>query len=1789
MRMKHLFSLIVILLASFNTYGQGVLTPSRAQQNQQSALPDALPVSEIRIKVSIEGQVATVRVEHLFRNDTDETLEGTYYYPTPEGATLLEFAVFDGDQRRVGRVKEKGEANAAYTTAAQQGDDPALLEMTKRGWFQSRVNAIAPHSDKRVELIYSQILADKDGVIAFDYPLGRGYKKLNAAVGKVEIEVDLRSEVAIKNFFSPTHPLDIRYDGELHATAKTSTMGGSQADNFQLLYSLSNEEIGISLITYRRKGEDGYFLLMLSPKIDFDKKRVSSKDVLFVIDVSLSMEGEKIRQAKEAIRFGLTKTLSENDRFNIIAFAGGVQPMQQEMIRATPSNIRRAIDYVDKLELAPATNINDALVAAMKMFESNKRLHNLVFLTDGQPNVSATDPAQIAENVRAANQTRARLFAFGVGNDVNRELLEKLSANNLGASFRIADQSQLGRELSTFFSKVSQPVLSDLAVSLGPVIFDRIHPAQLPDLYTRSQIKIFGRYKNQEDLDNVTATLYGKMNEQPQRFDFNGLHFPLVTDDKGFLPKLWATERVSALLAEIRVSGERSELKQEIIELARQFNLVTPYTSMYVPTAAEVEAEKQKNSELQSNQSAATQNKSNEAFSRLNLLADLQRAQSGERDNKAEGAGKSEQVTVTAASSEVLQSAQAEISQQISALKIAELPINGRQAPPQTSFDGTGVRPAPGAVVDNQGAAIANATVTFKDENTGARRTVTTDSEGNYTAAGLPPGKYQVEVQAPGFNATTVSGVEVQPGQSAATGVTLTPGAASETVTVTGVAQAVDVSTSHISANFQSNEIRELPSLAPAYSFSRLAAGVNSTGLKYSTDQPSGANRQEEFLITINGGRPLSTGFMMDGRDDNGIDGRPAVALKSFDAIEMLHILTTRGDGDASRNYASSINLITRNGTNDFHGSLFDYHLNRRLGALSPLERRSGLDRSPKFKNDIFGGTFGGPVIRDRLFFFGSFFRETETSRRFVDSTSSSLTPTLRGLDDLARAFPGSATVADLLARGPATQKIGEPFFSRTASAPILGSEIEFGEIVRNIPSRAIGYEGGGRVEFQLTNRDRLESGYWLTTRDETNSAGNLAAGFANDQEARGHFGSLRWTRLLSPQSTNEAGISFNKASASFGLSDDAATRSSGARSAPAVNIGFRALGYGTSPSAPGSYASTLVEISDTLSHLAGRHNLKLGGQARIRRTDLNLLPGTVGQFNYASFEDFVLDNPASIAVATGGSRSRFSQLHHHFFIDDAWRVRNNLTLSIGLSYENHGQPYNQLIDRIRKREADPALALFGAGPLPLEKIDRDNNNIAPRFGFAYTPRFLLFGKNIFGYDKTVIRGGVSLSYDQTAYGPLADASISAPNILLGVIAPANADALPAFPAVSDANQLRTLLGASPLAYARTQFARGYRDPSSLSWHLDISRDLDNKVIAGLSYVGAQGTGLIRMLDGNPFSNGSTGAVRFYETSGRSIYHSIQARADLRLTDKITSSIAYTFSKLIDDAPDYFSPAGARGGNSTLLSALAIRSIAQNPFDDSRGERSVSSLDRRHNLTASFLWDLPLRRNQSRILGRLLGGWKAAGVIEMASGSPFTPFQLTGNSPSQAALFASMFSDRSGTLRPFAGNASAPIDSVAFSNAANSFFHFFLNPDGSPFSSPTGFIIADSRGFRAGSTQGARFIYNDFPVEQTARLRGLAPDAFGKTFAAGRPFGDAGRNTLFSPRLLNVNFALIKNTKLTEKVYLQFRAEFFNLFNHPNRARPNMIVENAGGFGFADFGETDASPRRIRLALKLIF
>jgi hypothetical protein len=1381
----------------------------------------------------------------------------------------------------------------------------------------------------------------------------------------------------------------------------------------------------------------------------------------------------------------------------------------------------------------------------MKMFQRSGRPQNLVFLTDGLPD-GGVGPTQICANVRAANRANARLFTFGVGADVNRQLLEQLALENRGAQSNIVNESDLGRDVSSFFAKVSKPVLSDLSVNFGAVQADRTHPSVLPDLYTRSQIKIFGRYSNPVDIKNATIALTGRMNEQPRQFDFDGLNFPLATTDKDFLPRLWATERVNALLAEIRLNGERDELKQEVLELAREFNLVTPYTSMYVPTAAEAAREKQD----QAHNAGA-------------------RAGDGTGTGVGTGTG----------------------------LGRNSIDITRNLA--QSSMSPSG----PGFVVDPSGAVISGATITIKDEKTGATRSVTTDSTGSYSVAGLPPGSYTVEVNAPGFKNTQVQNVVVQQGQVAAAAVTLSPGGMTETVTVASSAPPlIDTTSTQMGSTIDSRKIVELPSRSQVDSLARLTPGTITIQPDVVTRQSASLDESRVQRLRFNGNRAQSNSFILNGIDNNELDGRPVISSNNFDTINSLFVSTTRGTGESSLTGASSLNLITRSGTNEFHGTVFDYHLDRRLGALSPLERRAGLERAPDFKEMIYGGTFGGPIRRDRLFFFGSFQGEHTESDRFINSTASLLTPTRRGLTELASAFPDSPTVRDLILRGPLSSTFGSPLVQRGFRIPVLGVPIEFGDINRIIPSQARGYESGSRIDYNATNRDRIQFDYWYTSRNETSLIGRLAAGYTGASDSRSQLGGVQWNRMLSPRTVNDLSVGFNRARlnldpVSNAPSEVADSNSLMNQSAPGVNVGFRGLGYGASALVPAGHSSTVFKVSDALSHIIGRHNLKLGGQVRHRFTTFNYIPGAGGQLTYLSFEDFVADSPVSLAVAAGDGRSEFTELHHHYYIDDSWRVQSNLTFTLGLSYENGGQPINDLADRIRERESNPATALFDAqtpmGARTIARVDRDNNNLAPRFGFAYTPRFRVLGRNLFGYDKTVIRGGASVSYDQTNYRTLADVAASSPNLFLAVITAGTGPAIPTFPDVPGFDQLRSLFGSRPEKLARTELAQSFRTPFSTAWHLAATRDLNGKVLIELGYAGTRGAGLIRSIDANPvvdlLSPNQAGPRRVYESTGHSIYHSVQARVEAQLSDTIVGGVSYTFSKLLDDLPESTAQISGGVGDRASLAAQTLPTFAQNPFDTSRAERALSSLDRRHSFTANFVYSLPLRRGQNGFVGRLLGGWQASGIIEVASGSPFTPLQQIGYSPASAAVFAAAFSDRQGAVRPFSSNPFAPVDSVAFSNAANSLYHFFMNPDGTPFQSTTGVIIADHTGFREGILNEARFVYNDYSVEQMARARGLLPDAFGNTFAAGRPFGDVARNSLVGPDLVNVDFALLKTTKLSEKVALQFRAEFYNLFNHPNRAKPNFILENAGGFGFNDLGESDSDPRRVRLALKLIF
>ncbi|HEU4391398.1 MAG TPA: carboxypeptidase regulatory-like domain-containing protein, partial [Blastocatellia bacterium] len=728
--------------------------------------------------------------------------------------------------------------------------------------------------------------------------------------------------------------------------------------------------------------------------------------------------------AKAALRFGLEKTLGQADRFNIVAFESSLHNLSPQMLGVSRANIERALDFVDKLKANGGTNINDALVAAMRMFSGAMRAQNLVFITDGQPTDSVTDPATIANNVRAANAGRARLFCFGVGFTVNNRLLEQLAAENRGVTSNIADQSDLNEIVSKFFARVSQPVLSNLKMDFGRLQTDRVYPSDLPDLYTRSQIKVFGRYRNPEDLRDSIITLTGEMNEREQRFEFGGMSFPAATNDNEFLPKLWATERVSALLAQERLYNSPSVFRDEIVQLAREFNLVTPYTSMYVPTTLELEREK-------ANESSPTRT----------------------------GAPS---VSVTASAADQRVDPKLDLDPRVlSARRVENLAIMNRGVFGAAPFN------VPGTVTDANGAVVPDAAVTIVDQNTGMRRELTTDSSGNFSIAGLPPGKYSVQVAATGFKTARITDVSVQPGQTQLGGVHLEVANVSEAVTVTGSAPIVSTDSAHSSIVIESRSVEDLPNLDPAHSLTRLIPGAF-FGATPRGSQPAEMGRRPEFDIAIGAAHPRSISHTLDGQENADLDGRPAISVDNLEAVEMLHVLTTRATGDVSLTGAAAINLVTPAGSNQFHGSAFDYYLNRGLGALSPIERRNGIDEPPTFKNTMYGGVLGGPIRRDRAFFFASLLGETQISRPFVDSTASFIVPTESTLARLMKNYPESQPVLDIFKRGPLAT-VGPTRITRSFSLPVFGAPMEFGEVGRSVAGSAEGYEVGSRFSLNAT------------------------------------------------------------------------------------------------------------------------------------------------------------------------------------------------------------------------------------------------------------------------------------------------------------------------------------------------------------------------------------------------------------------------------------------------------------------------------------------------------------------------------------------------------------------------------------------------------------------------------------------------------------------------------------------------------------------------------------------------
>lgn len=556
-------------------------------------LPNVLPVKSIQLDTKINGQVATTRVEQVFRNDTPYTLEGTYFFPIPETASIVEFSIWENGKKLVGEVRTREEARRIYDEIVRRQRDPGLLEYAGRDLFQASIFPIPPNSDKKLELVYSQILKAESGTVSYRYLLGTGRNLWQWPVGfpgdtvrgpmppqrfgTVSGKIEIAGREALRNIYSPSHKIDVVTKGE--RTAVVSFETSNNDTDFQLYYGLSNDDFGMTLLTHREPGKDGYFLLMLSPKDDVAERELVNKDIVFVLDTSGSMAEEgKMEKARSALLFGI-RTLRDGDRFNVINFAGEEHLMDRDLIAADANGKRRGEEFVKGLRPTGGTNINDSLIASLRQFERNDRPKMLVFMTDGRPTIGETDIDKITSTVKAAKSADVRIFPFGFGYDVNTALLDKLGSENGGISDYVQPKEDLEVKVSNFFAKVSSPVLSDLELDFGGADVDLVYPRKLPDLFRGMQLTVIGRYKNAADLNNITIILRGRAGGEGRNFSYSNLDLPLRDNDNEFLPRLWASRRVGWLIEQIRLNGESRELKDEIVDLGTRYGIVTPYTS----------------------------------------------------------------------------------------------------------------------------------------------------------------------------------------------------------------------------------------------------------------------------------------------------------------------------------------------------------------------------------------------------------------------------------------------------------------------------------------------------------------------------------------------------------------------------------------------------------------------------------------------------------------------------------------------------------------------------------------------------------------------------------------------------------------------------------------------------------------------------------------------------------------------------------------------------------------------------------------------------------------------------------------------------------------------------------------------------------------------------------------------------------------------------------------------------------------------------------------------------------
>jgi len=588
--------------------------------------PGPSPVVRVSstVRTTIEGRIARVEVEEQFRNAGGALAEGSYLYPMPGEAVFTDFSLWMGENQVRGEMMNADQARGVYEDIVRRLRDPALLTLEGHGLVRARIFPIQPGETRKVVLRYTQVLQRAGDALRLRYSIGdrpmtvgRGYldQPAPAPVDAFRFLVTVPGADAYGTPYSPTHRVTTRRVGE----SMEITLDPDASGDVEIFIPLRRGLVGTSVVTNAPGGEDGYFMLLVAPPTEQEGPTIP-RDLTLVLDVSGSMSGDKIDQAKAALRQALA-SLRSADRFRLVAFSTRVVNFRDGFVPASTDNLEAARAFLDGLTADGGTNIAGALDAVLGVPTEEGRLPIVVFVTDGVPTVGEQSPERIAA-LEGGKIGAARLFTVGVGFDVNTYLLDRLAVEGHGSADYVAPNANVETAMSGVLGKIQHPALVNLRIAGSPVTLDLTYPARLPDLFYGEEMVVFGRYHG-TGAGPVVVT--GELNGRTERFTADAV-FPASATENDFVPKLWASRRIGDLTREIRLEGATPALVDEVRDLGLRYGILTEYTSYLVQeprTAWNLPAPMPATTALRGGAGAAQMQTGREAFSSAKSSADM--------------------------------------------------------------------------------------------------------------------------------------------------------------------------------------------------------------------------------------------------------------------------------------------------------------------------------------------------------------------------------------------------------------------------------------------------------------------------------------------------------------------------------------------------------------------------------------------------------------------------------------------------------------------------------------------------------------------------------------------------------------------------------------------------------------------------------------------------------------------------------------------------------------------------------------------------------------------------------------------------------------------------------------------------------------------------------------------------------------------------------------------------------------------------------------------------------------